>query len=119
MVLARAIFIGSEDIREQLPEDAKRFDGIDASFKEQMSDASQTPSRSTRASRTGATISPCLAAIELCNRSLSVTETKRKKFPRFYFISRMPRRALLWSKSPRRCRSASPSSPTTSTRSCG
>ena len=31
-----AIFIGSEDIREQLPEDAKRFDGIDASFKEQM-----------------------------------------------------------------------------------
>ena len=38
-----AIFIGSEDIREQLPEDAKRFDGIDASFKEQMGDASQTP----------------------------------------------------------------------------
>ena len=33
---------GSEDIREQLPEDAKRFDGIDASFKEQMGDASAT-----------------------------------------------------------------------------
>ena len=36
-----AIFLGSEDIREQLPEDAKRFDGIDAAFKEQMGDASQ------------------------------------------------------------------------------
>ena len=30
-----AIFIGSEDIREQLPEDAKRFDSIDAEFREQ------------------------------------------------------------------------------------
>ena len=38
-----AIFIGSEDIREQLPEDAKRFDGIDSAFKEQMADAVQTP----------------------------------------------------------------------------
>ena len=34
-----AIFVGSEDIRENLPEDAKRFDQIDASFKEQMVDA--------------------------------------------------------------------------------
>jgi dynein heavy chain len=29
-----AIFIGSDDIREQLPEDAKRFDGLDSEFKE-------------------------------------------------------------------------------------
>lgn len=28
-----SIFIGSDDIRDQLPEDAKRFDGIDADFK--------------------------------------------------------------------------------------
>ena len=27
-----SIFLGSEDIREQLPEDAKRFDGLDAQF---------------------------------------------------------------------------------------
>ena len=38
-----AIFVGSEDIREQLPEDAKRFDAIDSSFKEQMNDAAMTP----------------------------------------------------------------------------
>eukprot|EP00966_Prymnesium_polylepis_P329385 7385097-Prymnesium_polylepis.2 len=36
----QAIFVSSEDIREQLPEDAKRFDVIDAEFKEQMADAS-------------------------------------------------------------------------------
>lgn len=28
-----SIFIGSDDIRHQLSEDAKRFDGIDADFK--------------------------------------------------------------------------------------
>ena len=28
-----SIFIGSEDIRKQLPEDSKRFDGIDVTFK--------------------------------------------------------------------------------------
>ena len=28
-----SIFIGSEDIRKQLPEDSKRFDGIDTDFK--------------------------------------------------------------------------------------
>lgn len=28
-----SIFIGSEDIRNQLPEDSKRFDGIDVDFK--------------------------------------------------------------------------------------
>ena len=28
-----AIFIGSEDIRSQLPEDSKRFEGIDIDFK--------------------------------------------------------------------------------------
>ena len=39
-----AILIGSEDIREQLPEDAKRFDTVDADFKEQMADAKATSS---------------------------------------------------------------------------
>ena len=28
-----SIFIGSEDIRSQLPEDSKRFDGIDEDFR--------------------------------------------------------------------------------------
>lgn len=28
-----SIFVGSDDIRSQLPEDSKRFDGIDRTFK--------------------------------------------------------------------------------------
>ena len=38
-----SIFIGSEDIRKQLPEDSKRFDGIDSDFKELMEAAVKTP----------------------------------------------------------------------------
>ena len=38
-----SIFIGSEDIRKQLPEDSKRFDGIDSDFKGLMEDAVKTP----------------------------------------------------------------------------
>ena len=37
-----SIFIGSEDIRSQLPEDSKRFDGIDTDFKELVSEVEST-----------------------------------------------------------------------------
>jgi dynein heavy chain len=83
-----AIFIGSEDIREQLPEDAKRFDSVDASFKEQMSDASQTPNPLEACLRDGRDeeFSKCLGALELCNRSLAeYLETKRKKISTILF----------------------------------
>ena len=83
-----AIFIGSEDIREQLPEDAKRFDGIDAAFREQMADASQNNNPievCTQSGREDVFVAN-FAALELCQKSLSdYLETKRKKFPRFYF----------------------------------
>ncbi len=38
-----SIFIGSEDIRSQLPEDSKRFDNIDTDFKELLYDIEKTP----------------------------------------------------------------------------
>merc|ERR1712155_366886 len=37
-----SIFIGSEDIRKQLPEDSDRFDRIDTEFKEMMKEVSKT-----------------------------------------------------------------------------
>ena len=85
-----SIFLGSEDIREQLPEDAKRFDGIDADFKEQMADASQSLSPISACLKEGRAeaLQKCEASLALCARSLSdYLETKRRKFPRFYFIS--------------------------------
>ena len=85
-----AIFIGSEDIREQLPEDAKRFDTVDADFKEQMADAKMQPSPVQACLKEGRmdAMKKCQAGLDLCQKSLSdYLETKRKKFPRFYFIS--------------------------------
>lgn len=82
--------VAAEDIREQLPEDAKRFDSVDQIFKEQMSDASQTPNPLEACLRDGRDeeFHKCLSMVELCNRSLAeYLESKRKKFPRFYFIS--------------------------------
>ena len=38
-----SIFIGSDDIRAQLPEDSQRFDGVDSDFKELAADAAKTP----------------------------------------------------------------------------
>jgi hypothetical protein len=38
-----SIFIGSEDIRKQLPVDSQRFDDIDAEFKKLMKKMSKTP----------------------------------------------------------------------------
>lgn len=38
-----SIFIGSEDIRKQLPTDSERFDNIDSEFKELMVTMSKTP----------------------------------------------------------------------------
>ncbi|XP_074871093.1 dynein axonemal heavy chain 9 [Carettochelys insculpta] len=85
-----SIFIGSEDIRAQLPEDTKRFEGIDVDFKELASDAEKTPNVIE------ATNKPCLyehlegiqSRLALCEKALAeYLDTKRLAFPRFYFIS--------------------------------
>lgn len=38
-----SIFVGSDDIRHQLPEEAKRFDGIDKAWKKIMADTAKNP----------------------------------------------------------------------------
>ena len=43
-----AIFIGAEDIRLQLPEEAKRFDRIHATFKKIMAEDAEEPQRPRR-----------------------------------------------------------------------
>ena len=85
-----SIFLASEDIREQLPEDAKRFDGIDSSFREQMVDACQNSNPIEVCSAQGRleVFEKNFRDLELCQKSLSdYLEVKKKKFPRFYFIS--------------------------------
>eukprot|EP00798_Chlamydomonas_sp_ICE-L_P031817 gene31817-7021_t len=70
-----SIFIGSDDIRLQLPQEAKRFDTIDKAWQKIMNDtAKNTNSLADQ--------------LEVCQKSLSeYLDTKRCAFPRFFFIS--------------------------------
>ncbi|GCB69230.1 hypothetical protein scyTo_0001016 [Scyliorhinus torazame] len=85
-----SIFIGSEDIRSQLPEDSKRFDGIDADFKELAWDAERTPNVVEATNKPGLCekLEDIQVRLSLCEKALSeYLDTKRLAFPRFYFIS--------------------------------
>ncbi|XP_048343352.1 dynein axonemal heavy chain 9-like [Sphaerodactylus townsendi] len=85
-----SIFIGSEDIRSQLPEDSKRFEGIDVDFKELAYDAEKTPNVVEATNKPGLyeQLEDIQNRLSLCEKALAeYLDTKRLAFPRFYFIS--------------------------------
>ncbi|XP_063098488.1 dynein axonemal heavy chain 9 isoform X2 [Cavia porcellus] len=85
-----SIFIGSDDIRAQLPEDSKRFEGIDADFKELAYDAQKTPNAVEATNKPGLyeKLEDLQSRLCLCEKALAeYLDTKRLAFPRFYFIS--------------------------------
>ena len=84
------IFIGSEDIRVQLPEDSKRFDQIDSSYRKLMADSESIPNAVKCCNRKGLfdELEHLQGKLALCEKSLAeYLETKRLAFPRFYFVS--------------------------------
>ncbi|XP_024861684.2 dynein heavy chain 9, axonemal isoform X1 [Kryptolebias marmoratus] len=85
-----SIFIGSEDIRSQLPEDSRCFDGIDADFKELANAMHQTPNVVEATNKPGlfVKLENIQSRLSLCEKALAeYLDTKRLAFPRFYFIS--------------------------------
>eukprot|EP00058_Branchiostoma_floridae_P018235 XP_002603724.1 hypothetical protein BRAFLDRAFT_93046 [Branchiostoma floridae] len=85
-----SIFIGSEDIRSQLPEDSKRFDGIDSDFKELMKEAEKTLNVVIATNKDGLyeKLEEIQSRLALCEKALAdYLDTKRLAFPRFYFVS--------------------------------
>uniref|UniRef100_UPI00398EA260 dynein axonemal heavy chain 11-like isoform X1 n=2 Tax=Pristiophorus japonicus TaxID=55135 RepID=UPI00398EA260 len=85
-----SIFIESEDIRNQLSEDAKRFDGIDTDFKELMFETAQTKNviEATNKPKLYEKLEALQQRLALCEKALAeYLETKRLAFPRFYFVS--------------------------------
>ncbi|XP_058061407.1 LOW QUALITY PROTEIN: dynein beta chain, ciliary-like [Anopheles bellator] len=85
-----SIFIGSEDIRNQLPEDSKRFDNIDQEFKTLLAEIVARPNivRSTNRAGLYEKLEGLLEQLILCEKALNdYLETKRLAYPRFYFVS--------------------------------
>nr|XP_015213314.1 PREDICTED: dynein heavy chain 11, axonemal [Lepisosteus oculatus] len=85
-----SIFIGSEDIRGQLPQDAGRFDGIDADFKELMFESTKTKNviEATNKPHLFERLEDLQKRLAVCEKALAdYLETKRLAFPRFYFVS--------------------------------
>jgi dynein heavy chain len=86
----QSIFIGSADIRVQLPEDSKRFDGIDAQWKDLMKEAVNETNAVLACNFEGRLdiIEGMLAGLEKCEKALNdYLETKRLAYPRFYFVA--------------------------------
>ncbi|CAF1186132.1 unnamed protein product [Adineta steineri] len=85
-----SIFIGTEDIRKQLPEDSKRFDEIDRDFKKVAEDNKQDLNviRCTNRTDVYEQLESIQERLALCEKALAqYLETKRLAFPRFYFVS--------------------------------
>ncbi|XP_069071115.1 dynein axonemal heavy chain 10 [Pleurodeles waltl] len=84
-----SIFIGG-DIRSQLPEEAKKFDIIDKTFKRIMSDTVKDPviKRCCEAPNRLSDLQNISDGLEKCQKSLNdYLDSKRNAFPRFFFIS--------------------------------
>ncbi|XP_058455827.1 dynein beta chain, ciliary-like isoform X2 [Malaya genurostris] len=85
-----SIFIGSEDIRNQLPEDSKRFDGIDREFKRLLGEITASPNIVRATNREGLfdKLEVLQSELVMCEKALNdYLETKRLAYPRFYFVS--------------------------------
>ncbi|XP_031848127.1 dynein beta chain, ciliary [Nomia melanderi] len=85
-----SIFIGSEDIRSQLPEESKRFEKIDKDFKELLREMLNNLNivKATNRPKLLEKLEELQVQLNVCEKALAdYLETKRLIYPRFYFIS--------------------------------
>ncbi|KAM9806325.1 dynein axonemal heavy chain 11 isoform 1-T1 [Syngnathus typhle] len=85
-----SIFKGCDDICQQLPTDAHRFQMIDAEFQELMLASAKTKHviEATNKPKLFEMLEELQRRLALCEKALAeYLETKRLAFPRFYFIS--------------------------------
>jgi dynein heavy chain len=84
------IFVGAEDIRQQLPEEAKKFDAIDKAWRSVMTSTSKNPNvvDACHADNRTELLNQLSDRLDATQKSLSdYLDTKRNAFPRFFFIS--------------------------------
>ena len=81
---------GTDDIRQQLPEDSQRFDETNANFKEILSQLLLQPNVISVATKPNILddLHHIDQQLQLCEKALAqYLESKRIDFPRFYFVS--------------------------------
>jgi len=83
------IFLTSDDIRRQLPEDTKVFENIDKEFRELMAEVYTHPNIvDTCTPEKYEILKVWQTGIKKCEKQLKdYLEDKKKFFPRFYFLS--------------------------------
>uniref|UniRef100_A0A8C6ZHZ5 Dynein axonemal heavy chain 10 n=1 Tax=Nothoprocta perdicaria TaxID=30464 RepID=A0A8C6ZHZ5_NOTPE len=97
-----SIFIGG-DIRSQLPDEAKKFDSIDAMFKKIMDETVKEPiiKKCCEAPNRLSDLHHINDGLEKCQKSLNdYLDSKRNAFPRFFFISDEELLSILGSSDP-------------------
>jgi len=85
------LFIGSDEVRRELPEDAKRFEGIDRDVKGILREADATKNVNRACNKAGlyAELERLQGELDRCEKSLAdFLNGKRRQFPRFYFVSK-------------------------------
>jgi dynein heavy chain len=94
---------GSDDIRQQLPEAAKKFDRVDMQFKKIMQQTAKQPNvlLACQQEHRADDLRSLSSELDKCQKSLSdYLERKRNAFPRFFFISDDELLSMLGSNNP-------------------
>ena len=84
------LFIGSEEVKRELPEDAKRFAAIDDNVKRELKTCWTMKNVKDSCNQEGLTkrLEDIQSQLEICKKSLSdFLDGRRRQFPRYYFTS--------------------------------
>jgi len=99
-----SIFIGSEDIRQKLPEETKEFDEYDKKFKALMVSVQKKPSIRTQCKEKDRKFelkNKILAKFEQAEKKLTEhLDSKKNEFSRFYFLTEQDLLQILGSSDP-------------------
>jgi len=84
------LFIGSDEVKRELPEDAKRFEGIDRNVKTELSKCWEIKNVNNACNQEGLLkrLENIQSQLEICKKSLAdFLDGRRRQFPRYYFTS--------------------------------
>jgi dynein heavy chain, axonemal len=79
------LFIGSDEVKRELPEDAKRFEGIDSNVKSELKTAWNIKNVDQACNQEGllARLEGIQEQLDICKKSLSdFLDGRRRQFPR-------------------------------------